>query len=277
MTAGRAADAAIRVVLSGAAGRMGQAILRALQSERGFDLVAAVDSPVSGRLGADAGAVAGIGSIGVPIIGALHAALESRPDVVVDFSQASALPSTLGCCVAARVPLFIGTTGFGTEFGVALEAAARDIPLLAAPNTSLGVTLLIELVRAAVAALPGDFDVEIVEAHHRLKRDAPSGTALALGAAAAAARGRSLDDVAAWSRHGEAPRRPGDIGFAVVRGGDLVGEHRVLLAGIGEQLVLEHRATDRAIFARGALTGAAWLARQPPGRYAMRDVLGLRM
>jgi 4-hydroxy-tetrahydrodipicolinate reductase len=148
--------------------------------------------------------------------------------------------------------------------------------VLVAANTSLGVTLLIELVRAAAKALPADFDIEISEAHHRNKRDAPSGTALALGKAAAEGRAQDLATTAAISRNGESPRRPGEIGFAVTRGGDIVGDHSVLFAGSGEQLLLGHRATDRAIFARGALKAAAWLTARPPGRYWMRDVVGYK-
>jgi 4-hydroxy-tetrahydrodipicolinate reductase len=259
----------------GAAGRMGQALVRAALIRPEVELVAAVDASGSGRIGQDAGEVAGLKPIGLALGDDLAAALELKPEVVVDFSSATALPATLHQCVNAQVALFIGTTGLGAELERQVAESGRHIAIIAAPNTSLGVTLLIELVRKAVASLPADFDVEIGEAHHRLKKDAPSGTALALGAAAAAARGRPLAEIAAWTRHGEAPRRAGDIGFSVVRGGDIVGEHRVVLAGSGEQLILEHRATDRAIFAQGALTGALWLARQRPGRYAMRDVLGL--
>jgi 4-hydroxy-tetrahydrodipicolinate reductase len=153
------------------------------------------------------------------------------------------------------------------------DAAAADIPLLIAPNTSIGVTLLLELTRMAAKALPTDFDIEIVEAHHRMKKDAPSGTALALGKAAA--EGRGVEDKGALTnRSGE--RRQGDIGYAVIRGGDIVGDHTVLFAGAGEQITLGHRATDRAVFARGAVRASLWLARQSPGRYNMRDFLGLK-
>jgi 4-hydroxy-tetrahydrodipicolinate reductase len=154
-----------------------------------------------------------------------------------------------------------------------LERAARHIPLLVAPNTSLGVTLLVELARQCARALPAQFDVEIIEAHHRHKKDAPSGTALALGHAVAEARGVPLDPAALQHRAGGQVRREGEIGFAVVRGGDVVGEHTVLFAGLGEQVTLGHRATDRGVFARGALEAAVWLIRRPPGCYAMRDIL----
>jgi 4-hydroxy-tetrahydrodipicolinate reductase len=189
----------------------------------------------------------------------------------------------------------IGTTGFDGALGPVLDVAAGDIPLLVAPNTSLGVTLLLELVRAAAGSLGPDFDIEIIEAHHRMKKDAPSGTALALGRAAeegraavekreALAAQAGAGGSAGWADHPAAKptvltdrsglRREGDIGYAVVRGGDVVGEHSVLFAGKGEQVTLGHRATDRDIFARGALRAALWLAGQHPGRYVMRDVLG---
>jgi 4-hydroxy-tetrahydrodipicolinate reductase len=196
----------------------------------------------------------------------------SQADVAIDFSNADATQSNLTACRQARKPLLIGTTGFASDLTAAFEAAAKDIPLLVAPNTSVGVTLLIELVHQAARALPPQFDIEIVEAHHRMKRDAPSGTALALGKAAAEGRGQPFNSSEAGGRRGGTARQDGEIGFAVLRGGDIVGEHSVLFAGIGESLTLSHRATDRAIFARGALQAAAWLAPRPAGRYFMRDL-----
>jgi len=264
-----------KLVIVGVAGRMGQALIRESRLASGIEVVGALDSLRSGRIGEDVGEIAGLPPLGLSVSADLAAALKAAPDVVIDFSHASGVPTTLAACVEHGVPLFVGTTGFGPEMSSAFGAAASRIPLIVAANTSLGVTLLVELVRSAAAHLPADFDIEIVEAHHRLKKDAPSGTALALGAAAAGGRGVELQDVAAWARHGEAPRAAGEIGFAVVRGGDVVGEHRVIFAGTGEQLILEHRATDRAIFARGALAGAVWLAGRAPGRYTMRDVVGL--
>jgi len=171
----------------------------------------------------------------------------------------------------------IGTTGFATDVEQQINAAANDIAVLVAPNTSVGVTLLIELVRAAAKALPSAaFDIEIQEAHHRHKRDAPSGTALALGRAVASGRGVDLAKVGVGARTGDSPRKAGEIGFSVTRGGDIVGEHTVLFAGAGEVLSLGHRATDRSIFAQGAVRAAAWLAGRPAGRYAMRDVVGYK-
>lgn len=255
----------VRAALIGIGGRMGLALVRAASESKEISVAAAVASPKSAALGKDAGELAGIGRLGVTITPDLAAAL-AQADVAIDFSNGAATQTHLAACRKARKPLLIGTTGYpaDTDF----DAAARDIPLLVAPNTSLGVTLLIELVRQAAAALPSEFDIEIIEAHHRMKQDAPSGTALALGKAAAEGRSRPLEPV----RREGAARQGSEIGFAVVRGGDIVGEHSVLFAGMGESLTLGHRATDRALFARGALRAAAWLEARPPGRYFMRDL-----
>jgi 4-hydroxy-tetrahydrodipicolinate reductase len=251
---------------------MGQALVRvASESTSIMSIAAAVASPKSTALGKDAGELAGIGKSGVLVTADLADAL-SRADVAIDFSNATATQSNLTACRNARKPLLIGTTGFSPDLTKAFEAASKDIPLLVAPNTSVGVTLLIELVRQAAAALPSEFDIEIVEAHHRMKRDAPSGTALALGKAAAEGRGQAFDTADTAVRREGAARQGGEIGFAVVRGGDIVGEHSVMFAGTGESLTLSHRATDRAIFARGALQAAAWLQSRSPGRYFMRDL-----
>jgi 4-hydroxy-tetrahydrodipicolinate reductase len=285
----------LNAVIIGAAGRMGLALIRAAAEIPGqLRLCGAVVSTTSKSLGADAGELAGIGRLDVRVTDDLAAAL-ARAEIVIDFSQPHATRSNLTVCRAARKPLLIGTTGYPAELTSLFDAAAADIPLLIAPNTSIGVTLLLELTRMAAKALPTDFDIEIVEAHHRMKKDAPSGTALALGKAAAEGRampsagsagesgaaGRSGSvgasagtEDALSNRSGE--RRPGDIGYAVIRGGDIVGDHKVLFAGTGEQITLGHRATDRAIFARGAARASLWLARQSPGRYNMRDFMGLK-
>jgi 4-hydroxy-tetrahydrodipicolinate reductase len=261
-----------RAAIIGVTGRMGLALVRAASNTPGTSVAAAVASAQSSALGKDAGDLAGVGTIGVRVSADLAAAL-SQVDVAIDFSNAQATQSNLAACRAARKPLLIGTTGFASELTAQLAEAARDIPLLVAPNTSLGVTLLIELVRQAARALPTQFDIEIIEAHHRTKRDAPSGTALALGKAAAEGRGRSLGTGESAVRQSGIVRQDGEIGFAVVRGGDIVGEHSVLFAGMGESLTLSHRVTDRAIFARGALQAAAWLESRPAGQYFMRDLV----
>lgn len=295
---------------------MGRAIVRAVSEVPDKATVAgAVASATSESLGRDAGELAGIGPLGVRVTDDLAAAL-SRADGVVDFSQPQATRSNLTACRAARKPLLIGTTGFSADLAALFDATAAEIPLLVAPNTSIGVTLLTELTRIAAQALPPEFDIEIVEAHHRMKKDAPSGTALALGKAAAQGRGMPESAVmqaagltanggtgvssaqvggtglpgshAVGSESGTAAagrdqlpkrggeRRQGDLGFAVIRGGDIVGDHTVLFAGTGEQVTLGHRASDRAVFARGAVRAALWLASQAPGRYFMRDFIGLK-
>jgi 4-hydroxy-tetrahydrodipicolinate reductase len=254
---------------------MGRAIVRATKDSPDKKIVAGIASTKSAEIGKDIGELAGIGAAGVRVTSDLRAALAAC-DVAIDFSSASATAANVEACAAARKPVVIGTTGLTSDALRAIEKAALATAVLVAPNTSLGVTLLIELVKAAAKSLPADFDIEISEAHHRLKRDAPSGTALALGRAAAEGRSQEFDEVAVKARTGESPRQQGEIGFAVTRAGDIVGDHTVLFAGAGEQLVLGHRATDRAIFARGALEAAAWLAGRPPGRYAMRDVVGYK-
>lgn len=262
----------LRVLIIGAAGRMGRALVHAARERSDVRVAAAVESPESTRAGEDIGEVAGVGVLGVSIGSDLSAALTDC-DAAVDFSHPSATAGNLAACVAAGKPLLIGTTGFPADVHHELERAARHIPLLVAANMSVAVTLLTELARQCARALSMHFDVEIIEAHHRHKKDAPSGTALALGHAIAEARGQQLDQVAIGDRSGHGPRREGEIGFAVVRGGDFVGDHTVVFAGAGEQLILTHRATDRAVFARGALDAVVWLARRPPGRYFIHDLL----
>ncbi len=265
----------IRAAIVGVSGRMGCALVRAAAEAADIHVVGAVASSASAALGRDAGALAGVANIAVAVTADLRAAIASA-DVVIDFSNARATAANLAACRAARKALLIGTTGFAPELSAQFDSAAREIPLLVAPNTSVGVTLLIELVAQAARSLPASFDIEVIEAHHRTKRDAPSGTALALGNAAALARraeGVTREELEP-SRSGL--RREGNIGFAVVRGGDIVGEHTVLFAGAGERVSLSHSATDRAIFARGALQAARWLHTQPPGRYLMRDILGYK-
>jgi 4-hydroxy-tetrahydrodipicolinate reductase len=262
----------MRVLIIGAAGRMGLAIVRAAREFTDMRIAGAVTSEGSAQLGRDIGELAGIGSLGVPMVCELAAVL-AECDVALDFSRASATAGNLAACTAAGKPLLIGTSGLSAAVQPELERAARHIALLVSPNTSLGVTLLLELVQQCASVLPLEFDVEISEAHHRHKLDAPSGTALALGLAIAGARGQKFEDVGVSARRSGAPRREGEIGFAVIRAGDLVGEHRVLFAGAGEQLELTHRATDRAVLARNALKAARWLVGRPPGHYSMRDIL----
>jgi 4-hydroxy-tetrahydrodipicolinate reductase len=250
-----AAAGAIRTVIVGATGRMGGQLLRLIGEFPALRLHGAVASAQSEALGEDAGGRTGGEPCGIPITATLPPLL-GNAQLVLDFSQPSGAATTLAACVAARVPLLIGTTGLPRELDAPLGAAADTIALMVAPNTSLGVNLLLELVRQAAHDLPAGYDIQIVETHHRAKRDAPSGTALALGAAAASGR---------WVN-------PAEVDIVSVRGGDVVGEHEVWFLGQGERVLLKHSATDRAVFARGALLAGQWLAGQSAGRYAMRDV-----
>lgn len=264
-----------RAVLIGATGRMGTAIVRAAVADQSLTLTGAVASAGSKNLGRDLGELAGTASLGVRVVDDVSAALAGA-QVAIDFSRPDLSLKALECCRAARVPLVIGTTGHDATFDAQVAAAARDIAVLVAANTSLGVAVARALVHLAAQSLPGSFDIEIVEAHHKHKLDAPSGTALAL--ADSAARARNLDpktDVVA-GRAGQGARREGEIGIASIRAGDIVGTHTVTFAGPGERLLVTHEATDRSIFARGAIRAAAWLASQAPGRYGMSNVLGLK-
>ena len=264
-----------RAALIGATGRMGTSIVRASLMDQTLAIVAAVASAGSKSTGLDVGVVAGVKAMGLHVIDELPTDLAGA-EVAIDFSRPELSLRALNVCRAARVPIVIGTTGHGAEFEARIAGAARDIAVLVAPNTSIGVAVAQELVRIASAALPADFDIEIVEAHHKHKLDAPSGTALAL--ADSAARGRGLDPNAdtLTGRSGQGARRQGEIGIQSVRAGDIVGTHTVLFAGAGERLTIGHEATDRSIFALGALRAAKWLATQKPGRYAMANVLGLK-
>jgi 4-hydroxy-tetrahydrodipicolinate reductase len=266
--------------LIGATGRMGTAIVRAViagASPPGekLTIVGAVASSGSKSAGRDLGELAGTGALGVRVSDEVPPDL-AQAQVVVDFSRPDLSLRALNVCRAARVPIVIGTTGHAAEFDARVAAAARDIAVLVAPNTSLGVAVAQELVRIAAQALPADFDIEIVEAHHKHKQDAPSGTALALAGSAAKARGLDPHADTLTGRAGHGGRREGEIGIASVRAGDIVGSHQVWFAGTGERLTVGHEATDRAVFARGAVRAAVWLAVQKPGRYSMANVLGLK-
>jgi len=263
-----------RVAVIGVTGRMGLALLRAAPAFPQLIVTGAVAGAASLALGRDAGELAGLGATNLLITSDLERAL-SEADIALDFSNAAAAGPNLAACRAAAKPLLLGTTGLAAALEPALAAAAADIPLMVAPNTSIAVALLVELVRQSAGRLPDSFDIDVIEAHHRQKLDAPSGTALTLARAAAGARGLPLPtgSAASGAAPPQGPRLEGQVGIASLRAGDLVGEHTVLFTGHGEQLALSHRATDRAIFARGALTAALWLVSQPPGRYSMREFI----
>jgi len=254
---------------------MGAAIVRASAASGLLDIVAAVASAGSKSAGLDVGEVAGAKPLGVRVLGELPPDLAAA-QVAIDFSRPELSLRALNVCRAARVPIVIGTTGHGPEFEARVASASRDIAVLVAPNTSVAIAVAQELVRIAAAALPAEFDIEIVEAHHKHKLDAPSGTALAFAASAAQGRGVDPNAETLTGRTGQGARRAGEIGIASVRAGDIVGSHTVLFAGIGERLTVGHEATDRSIFALGAIRAALWLAAQKPGRYTMANVLGLK-
>jgi len=261
------------LAIFGITGRMGQALLRAMRSDPVFRLSGAIASAASGRLGADAAAEGA--PFGVTVTSDSELGIRGAA-VAVDFSISTCVAAHAAACAAARVPILIGATGFDAASRTALEQAAKIIPMLIAPNTSVGVAVVARLVSMAALGLGSAYDAEILESHHRMKRDAPSGTALALGEAIAAARAVSLDEVAAYDRAGHsAARVPGSIGFSSSRAGDIVGEHTVIFATDGERVEITHRATDRSTFARGALRAAGWLVGKPAGLYGMHDVLGL--
>lgn len=265
----------LKVVIAGCSGRMGHALLEGVFADAELVLHGALDRADSPQIGRDAGEQFGKAT-GVRISHDVEAALVGA-DVLVDFTRPEASLEYLAACRKAGVKLVIGTTGFSAEQKQLIEAAARDVGVVFAPNMSVGVTLLINLVQSAAKVLAEGYDVEIIEAHHRHKVDAPSGTALRLGEAAAAALGRDLEECAVYGREGvTGERNPNTIGFATVRGGDVVGDHTVLFAGIGERVELTHKASSRATFALGALRAAKFLKDRSSGLYDMRDVLGLK-
>ncbi len=264
-----------RVVIAGCTGRMGRALLEALAAASDLKLAAALDRPGSPALGRDAGELVGR-PLGVAVSDDVAAALHAA-DVFIDFTRPEATLRHLAACRGARVAMVIGTTGFEAPGRQAIEAAAADIPIVFAPNMSVGVNLLFKLLETAAGVLADGYDIEIIEAHHRHKVDAPSGTALRMGEVIAQTLGRDLRSCAVYGREGLTGERPREaIGFATVRGGDIVGEHTALFAGIGERLEITHRASSRLTFALGALRAARFLAGRTQGLYDMQDVLGLR-
>lgn len=274
----------IRVALSGASGRMGRNIARAIIESKGFKLVAATDHPKSPDIGFDVGKINGLEELGVIIEGRPFALVNMKPDVIIDFTVARASVKHAELAAEYRIPMVIGTTGHSKNQMDRLRDAAEKCAIVLCSNTSIGVGLLSELVSHSAIALEEDWDIEIVETHHRDKIDAPSGTAIDLGKVAAEGRGvrfRSVYDYDRQEDTGE--HRAGRIGFSVMRAGDVVGEHRVIFHGHGERIELTHRITDRMIFARGALRAVRWVLRhgyagrrtirRKPGIYLMTDVL----
>lgn len=263
------------LVVTGASGRMGQTLIRLAQATDKLHLVACVERSGHPWIGRDVGEAMGGAPIGVKVT---DDALEAfaKAQAVVDFTSPAATVEFAALAAQARAVHVIGTTGLEPDHIARIEAAARHATIIRAGNMSLGLNLLVRMTQKVAAALDADWDVEIVEAHHRMKVDAPSGTALMLGQAAAEGRGVSLDDAKVSGRDGiTGARAKGSIGFSAIRGGDIVGEHDVIFAGEGERVILRHIATDRAIFARGALRAAVWGQGRKPGHYDMMDVLGI--
>jgi 4-hydroxy-tetrahydrodipicolinate reductase len=265
----------VKIAVLGCAGRMGRAVMAEVLAAEGLTLCGGLESGGHAALGEDLGRLAGAAPIGI------HAGDDEQviaaADVAIEFSTPEATVRHAAACAANGTAHVIGTTALAADQAVLLEQAAARTPIVWAPNMSLGVNLLLGLTEQVARALgPDAFDIEILEIHHRHKVDAPSGTALALGEAAARGRGVALAEVAVRGRDGlTGARRPGGIGFAALRGGDAVGDHSVIFAGAGERIELVHRATERRIYARGALHAARWAHGRPPGLYGMADVLGL--
>lgn len=266
----------IRAAVTGAAGRMGGTLVRLVQETEGIALAAAVERQGHPAVGRDAGEAAGIGPVGVAIGGSLARAL-AEADVVIDFTSAAASLENLEAVCRARKAIVIGSTGFTPEQRQEVRGRASEARIFLTPNMSVGVNVLLKVVADVARLLGDDYDVEVIETHHRFKKDSPSGTAVALAEAAAAALGRDYTAEAVHGRQGlvgERTRR--EIGLHAVRAGDVIGDHTVLFGGLGERVELTHKASSRETFARGALRAALWLPSQPLGCYDMQDVLGLR-
>ncbi len=264
------------VTILGAGGRMGGALIRGLAQMSDLTLVGAVERKGHAAVGTDAGTAAGLAPLGVAITDDLAKAVRAS-DAVVDFTLHTEVPATVSLAAEVGAAYVLGTTGLDPQEQSAVESAATRIPIVWAPNMSLGVNVLLHLVQRAAAALGLDYDAEIVEIHHRHKLDAPSGTALGLGHAVAAGRGQDLKAVVRHGREGITGERPrGEIGFHALRGGDVVGDHTVVFATDGERIELTHKAANRDCFANGALRAVRWLKGRPAGLYTMADVLGLK-
>jgi 4-hydroxy-tetrahydrodipicolinate reductase len=267
---------ALGIIVCGVGGRMGGAVIRALPQSTEFKVAGAIDRSGSARLGKDAGELSGAGHLGCPITDKLDAALKPNC-VIIDFSNPEASLSFLRSAAKKPTPVVIATTGFDVKQRAEIHRLARRTPVLLSANTSLGVNVLLSLLGKAARMLGDNYDVEIIEAHHRFKRDAPSGTALALGRSVTGALNRDLDKVSINGRKGlVGARSKKEIALLSVRAGDIVGEHTVIFGGIGERLEFIHRAHSRDTFALGALRAAKWLAKRKPGLYNMQDVLGLK-
>ena len=265
-----------RIAIVGASGRMGRMLIEATAKDEHARLVAAFDQPGSPALGRDAGELAGLSALGVTVGDDVAAGLAGC-DCLIDFTRPEGTLAHLAMCADAGVAMVIGTTGFDAAGKAAIAAAARRIPVVFAPNMAVGVNLVFKLLDTAARILAEGYDVEIVEAHHRMKVDAPSGTALRMGEVVAAALGRELSECAVYGREGHTGVRDAQtIGFATVRGGDIVGDHTAMFCGIGERVEISHKSGSRMPYALGSLRAAHFLAGRQNGLFDMQDVLGLR-
>ncbi|MAM00059.1 MAG: 4-hydroxy-tetrahydrodipicolinate reductase [Alteromonadaceae bacterium] len=266
----------VRIAIAGAAGRMGKTLVEAVELTEGLELGAATDRPGSSLIGSDAGELAGIGRVGVTLTETFENA-QDKFDVLIDFTFPSLTLEHAELCRKAGKAMVIGTTGLSDDDKAQLALIAEEIPVVLAPNMSVGVTLVLELLKTAARVIGDDTDIEIIEAHHRHKKDAPSGTALRMGEVIAETLGRDLKQCAVYGREGFTGERPKDvIGFETIRAGDIVGDHTVMFAGLGERVEITHKASSRMTFAKGAVRAAQWLGEQPAGLYDMQDVLGLK-
>jgi 4-hydroxy-tetrahydrodipicolinate reductase len=262
-----------RIAVVGASGRMGRSLVEASLAKDGVELAAAIDRAGSDAVGRDAGELAGVGALGVSVVDDLEKVAQDF-DVLIDFTLPEATLMHAEFCRRYGKRMVIGTTGFGTGQRAELDAVAEDIALVLAPNMSVGVNLCLKLLDTAARVLGDEVDIEIVEAHHRHKVDAPSGTALRMGEVVAEALGRDLDECAVYGREGRTgARERKTIGFETIRAGDIVGEHTVMFAGLGERVEIVHKASSRMTFANGALRAARWVMGRERGRYDMQDVL----
>jgi 4-hydroxy-tetrahydrodipicolinate reductase len=265
----------VRIAIAGAAGRMGRNLVKAAHHNPDASVGAASERSESSLIGVDAGELCGEGHFGIPVVDSLEAVVEDF-DVIIDFTAPVSTLANIELCKKYGKKLIIGTTGFSEDEKALIDVAAQEIAIVMAPNYSVGVNLVFKLLEKA-AKVMGDYcDIEIVEAHHRHKVDAPSGTALGMGEAIADAMGNKLSDVAVYNREGiTGERTSNEIGFATIRAGDIVGEHTAMFADIGERVEVTHKATDRMTFANGAVKAAVWIADKPAGFYTMTEVLGL--
>ena len=266
----------VKIIVSGAAGRMGIRIINIIYETEGVTLSGAFEHPENPMIGQDAGMVAGVGEKGVKISGSLDDIIDSG-DVIVDFTVPAATMTNIRKAASAGKAIVIGTTGIPGDEQKEIGRIAKNIPVVLAPNMSVGVNVMFKIAAEMAKILGNDYDIEIVEAHHRLKKDAPSGTAIGLARKLAEATNRDLDKTAVYARHGIIGQRSDEeIGIQTLRAGDITGDHTVLFGGIGERLELTHRAHNRDNFAKGAVRAARWIISRGPGLYDMQDVLGLK-